>query len=51
MEHFLPDAPQRFVISHYAEDDFKTGGLRGYSTYRDLGVAAATSAASAMRTL
>ncbi|PAJ79580.1 cupin domain-containing protein [Burkholderia ubonensis] len=43
MEHLLPDAPQRFVISHYAEDDFKTGGLRGYSIYRDLGVAAATS--------
>jgi len=42
MEHSLPDAPQRFVISHHAETDFKTGGLRAYSAYRDLGVATAT---------
>ncbi|MDR6491548.1 hypothetical protein ACTJLC_25950 [Paraburkholderia sp. 22099] len=42
MEHPLPDAPQRFVISHDAEADFKTGGLRDYSAYRDLGVGAAT---------
>lgn len=33
---------QRFTVSHLNEDDFKTGGLRSYSTYRDLGVAAAT---------
>ncbi|MDF3886698.1 cupin domain-containing protein [Cupriavidus basilensis] len=33
---------QCFVISHLREADFKTGGPRGYSTYRDLGVAEAT---------
>ena len=33
--------PQRFVISHPDEAAFKTGGLRDYSTYRDLGVAEA----------
>lgn len=33
---------QRFVISHADEADFKGGGLRAYSAYRDLGVAAAT---------
>ncbi|QVQ27374.1 cupin domain-containing protein [Achromobacter deleyi] len=33
---------QRFMVSHLNEDDFKTGGLRSYSSYRDLGVAAAT---------
>jgi len=42
MERSLPDAPQRFVVSHHTEADFKTGGLRDYSAYRDLGVAAAT---------
>ena len=42
MEPPLRDAPQRFVISHHNEADFKTGGLRDYSAYRDLGVAAAT---------
>ncbi|SAL53925.1 cupin [Caballeronia peredens] len=42
MEHSTPDAPQRFVISHHAETDFKTDGLRDYSAYRDLGVAEAT---------
>jgi hypothetical protein len=36
------DAPQRFAISHLNEGDFKTGGLRAYSAYRDLGAAAAT---------
>jgi quercetin dioxygenase-like cupin family protein len=36
------DAPQRFVISHHDEADFRSGGLRDYSVYRDLGVAAAT---------
>jgi cupin domain len=34
-------SPQRFTISHYNEADFKTGGLRDYSSYRDLGVAEA----------
>jgi mannose-6-phosphate isomerase-like protein (cupin superfamily) len=34
---------QRFTVSHLDEADFKTGGLRGYSAYRDLGIAAATS--------
>jgi mannose-6-phosphate isomerase-like protein (cupin superfamily) len=33
---------QRFTVSHLDEADFKTGGLRAYSTYRDLGIAAAT---------
>jgi mannose-6-phosphate isomerase-like protein (cupin superfamily) len=34
---------QRFNVSHLDEADFKTGGLRAYSAYRDLGIAAATS--------
>ena len=42
MERLNSDSPQRFVISHSNESDFKTGGLRSYSAYRDLGVAAAT---------
>jgi mannose-6-phosphate isomerase-like protein (cupin superfamily) len=33
---------QRFTVSHLREEDFKTGGLRDYSAYRDLGIAAAT---------
>ena len=33
---------QRFVISHPGESAFKSGGLRDYSAYRDLGVAEAT---------
>jgi mannose-6-phosphate isomerase-like protein (cupin superfamily) len=33
---------QRFAVSHLNESDFKTGGLRSYSAYRDLGIAAAT---------
>jgi len=33
---------QRFNVSHLDEADFHTGGLRPYSAYRDLGVAAAT---------
>jgi mannose-6-phosphate isomerase-like protein (cupin superfamily) len=38
-----PDAPaQVFHVSHLDEADFQTGGLRAYSAYRDLGVAAAT---------
>ena len=35
--------PQKFTVSHLKETDFKTGGLRNYSAYRDLGIAAATS--------
>ena len=42
MNRPAPVVPQRFVVSHLNEADFKTGGLRGYSAYRDLGVAAAT---------
>ena len=30
---------QTFNVSHLKEADFKGGGLRGYSVYRDLGVA------------
>lgn len=33
---------QQFTVSHLNEADFKTGGLRNYSSYRDLGIAAAT---------
>jgi mannose-6-phosphate isomerase-like protein (cupin superfamily) len=33
---------QRFTVSHLSEGDFKGGGLRGYSAYRDLGISAAT---------
>jgi mannose-6-phosphate isomerase-like protein (cupin superfamily) len=33
---------QRFVVSHLNESDFKSGGLRSYSAYRDLCIAAAT---------
>jgi len=33
---------QKFTVSHLDEADFKTGGLRSYSAYRDLGIAAAT---------
>ena len=33
---------QRFNVSHLNEADFKVGGLRTYSAYRDLGIAAAT---------
>lgn len=35
-------ARQHFVVSHHREADFKTGGLRDYSAYRDLGVAEAS---------
>jgi quercetin dioxygenase-like cupin family protein len=38
----LTSAPQRFKISHHDEADFKVGGLRDYSAYRDLGIAQAT---------
>ena len=33
---------QRFTVSHLDEADFEAGGLRNYSAYRDLGIAAAT---------
>ena len=33
---------QIFHVSHLSEADFKPGGLRAYSAYRDLGVAVAT---------
>ncbi len=33
---------QTFTVSHLNEADFKREGLRSYSAYRDLGVAAAT---------
>jgi len=42
MERPLSNAPKLFVISHHAEQAFKADGLRPYSAYRDLGVAAAT---------
>jgi mannose-6-phosphate isomerase-like protein (cupin superfamily) len=35
-------ALQKFSVSHLRDGDFKTGGLRSYSSYRDLGIAAAT---------
>ena len=47
MQPTLPDLPQRFAISHPSEADFKGGGLREYSAYRDLGVAAATNGLAA----
>ncbi len=34
---------QRFVASHYRDEDFKVGGLRTYAAYRDLGTNRATS--------
>ncbi len=36
------EPPQTFTVSHLDEADFKTGGMRGYSAYRDLGIATAT---------
>ena len=43
MEVEPTDPPaQRFAVSHLNESDFKDGGLRNYSAYRDLGIAAAT---------
>ena len=43
MSHVALKPSQRFTVSHLDEADFKTGGLRDYSVYRDLGIAAATS--------
>ena len=34
---------QRVAVSHHREEDFKTGGLRTYAKYRDLGMNQATS--------
>ena len=42
METKLQPSQQHFVVSHLKEADFKTGGLRDYSAYRDLAVAEAT---------
>ena len=42
-EATLQQPSQRFTVTHLDEADFKTGGLRNYSAYRDLGIAAATS--------
>ena len=42
MTNATHEAGQRFTVSHLAEADFKSGGLRDYSAYRDLGIAAAT---------
>ena len=33
---------QKFHVSHYRDEDFKTNGLRSYVQYRDLGVREAT---------
>jgi len=41
-ESVAAEQQQHFVIRHLRESDFKTGGLRAYSAYRDLGVADAT---------
>ena len=35
-------AAQKFVVSHYKEEDFRVNGLRNYAKYRDLGLSAAT---------
>ena len=37
-----PTSKQRFTVSHHDEAAFKADGLRSYSAYRDLGIAAAT---------
>ena len=42
MKRTIPPAAQRFTISDLDERDFKAGGLRDYSAYRDLGIAEAT---------
>ena len=33
---------QRFNVSHFRPEDFRTDGLRSYAKYRDLGIADAT---------
>ena len=42
MSALAAKAPQKFTVSHLRDSDFKSGGLRSYSSYRDLGIAAAT---------
>lgn len=42
MKMFSGSPVQRFAVSHLDESEFKGGGLRDYSLYRDLGIAAAT---------
>lgn len=45
------DEPQRFMINHAGDDDFKAEGLRTYALYRDLGVADATNGAVAAQVI
>ncbi len=42
MPDAVPEPSQSFAVSHLDESEFKTGGLRDYSSYRDFGFAAAT---------
>jgi hypothetical protein len=42
MDGPMPGSQQRFAVSHHDDAAFKTGGLRDYSVYRDLGFASAT---------
>lgn len=42
MQDVSPTPKQSFTVSHLDEADFKSGGLRTYAAYRDLGIAAAT---------
>ena len=42
MSQATPKPAQEFSLSHHDEADFRTEGLRRYSSYRDLGVALAT---------
>ena len=42
MDRVALKTSQQFTVSHLNESDFKTRGLRSYSAYRDLGIAAAT---------
>jgi len=42
MQDAASKSQQRFTVSHLDEADFVVGGLRPYSAYRDLGIAAAT---------
>ena len=42
----VASSDQQFTVSHLNESDFKTGGLRSYSSYRDLGIALATNGAA-----
>ena len=42
MDSPMTPKPQHFIVRHWDEGDFKIGGLRDYSAYRDLGIADAT---------